>query len=49
MVTLGRFLCAMLRLPCRQSDWLWSHDFELISMCETAGIEDCHGEDCYPL
>ena len=32
----GRFPCATSWLPRRQSDWLWSHDFELISMCETA-------------
>ena len=30
LVTLGRFPCAILCLACRQSDWLGSHDFELI-------------------
>ena len=33
---LGRFLYAMLQLPHRQSDWLGSHAFELVSSCETA-------------
>ena len=33
VVTPGRFLCAMSRFLC-SSDWLWSHDFELISLCE---------------
>ena len=32
LVTLGRFPYATLRLPHRQSDWLWSHAFELISI-----------------
>jgi len=31
-VTLSRFPCATLQLPCRQSDWLQSHDFELMSI-----------------
>ena len=48
LVSLGRFLFAMLRLLHRESDWLWSHDFELTSMCETAGSEDRLGEVCYP-
>ena len=36
---LDRFLCAMSRLPHRQSDWLWSHAFELTLM-RTAEWED---------
>ena len=32
----------------RPSDWLWSHNFELISTCETAESEDRGGEGHYP-
>ena len=48
LVTLGRLLCATLRLLRRKSDWLWSHDFELTSMCETTELEDHLGKVSYP-
>ena len=43
-MTLGRFLCATSRLARVQSDWLWSHAFELILTCETTESEDRSGE-----
>ena len=42
LVTLDRFSCVTLWWPCRQSDWLWSHDL-LISTGETAELENRHG------
>ena len=35
LVTFGRFPCAKSRLLHRQSDWLQSHNSDLISTCET--------------
>ena len=46
LVTLDRFLCVTLWWPCRQSDWLWSHDL-LISTGETAELENRHGASTY--
>ena len=43
LVTFGRFPCAMSQLPHRQSDWLRSHNSELISMCETTESEERGG------
>ena len=39
LVTHGRFLCATSQLPRRQSDWLWSHNSELISTWEIAEVD----------
>ena len=47
-MTFGRFPCATSRLARRQSDWLRSHNFELISTCETAESEERSGEVRYP-
>ena len=44
LVMLDRFLCATSQLARVQSDWLRSHAFELILMCETAESEDRSGE-----
>ena len=41
---LSRFIFATLRFQRRQSDWVQSHGFELILLCETAKLEDCHGK-----
>ena len=50
LVIHGRFQCAMASwLPHRQSDWLRSHNFEVLPMCETTESVDHHGEVRYPL
>ena len=41
----GRFPCAKSRLLRRQSDWLQSHNSELISTCETVESEEHGGID----